>query len=127
MRLSRDSKARPELPQETDFELRDEGQGRFALTGAMTFDTVEDILRASEEPFEEHTQLEIDLSGVTDSDSAGLALLLEWVTWANHSVREISFKDIPEKIQAIAKTTEVEPLLARGERWSGFIEAPEES
>ena len=91
----------------------------------MTFDTAEEILKASEAPFEEHTQLEIDLSGVTDSDSAGLALLLEWITWANHSVREIRFTNIPEKLLAIARTTEVEPLLTRGERWSGFIEAPE--
>jgi phospholipid transport system transporter-binding protein len=113
------------LPQVDDFDLQDLGQGKFTLTGAMNFETAEEILRASETPFEEHTQLEIDLSGVTDSDSAGLALLLEWVTWANHSVREISFKDIPEKIQAIARTTEVEPLLSRGERWSGFIEAPD--
>ena len=98
---------------------------RFALRGEMTFDTAEQILRASEEPFEEHTQLEIDLSEVTDSDSAGLALLLEWVTWANHSVREIRFIGVPERVLAIARTTEVEPLLTRGERWSGFIEAPE--
>ena len=26
---------------------------------------------------------------------------------------------------AIAKTTEVDKLLTRGERWAGFIEAPE--
>jgi len=108
----------------SDFEIKDLGHGRFALSGHMTFETAENILRASEGPFEEHTQLEIDLSGVTASDSAGLALLLEWVTWANHSVREISFKDMPEKVLAIAKTTEVEPLLTRGERWAGFIEAP---
>ena len=125
MRSLSDSRTRPESALVSDFELKDNGQGQFVLTGAMTFYTVEGILRASEDPFEEHTQLEIDLSGVTDSDSAGLALLLEWVTWANHSVREISFKGVPEKIQAIAKTTEVEPLLSRGERWSGFIEAPE--
>jgi hypothetical protein len=53
-------------------------------------------------------------------------LLLEWVTWANHTVREIRFTGMPEKILAIARTTEVEPLLTRGERWSGFIELPEE-
>ena len=110
----------------SEFALQDLGQGRFALTGELTFATAEKILRASEAPFEEHTQLEIDLSGVTDSDSAGLALLLEWVTWANHSVREIRFTEIPEKIYAIARTTEVDNLLSRGERWSGFIEAPEQ-
>ncbi|MBT8101720.1 MAG: STAS domain-containing protein [Gammaproteobacteria bacterium] len=107
------------------FSLEDRGDGCFALSGDMTFDTAERILKESEEPFEAHSQLEIDLSGVTDSDSAGLALLLEWVTWANHTVREIRFSGMPERILAIAKTTEVERLLARGERWAGFIEAPD--
>ncbi|MGB5512029.1 MAG: STAS domain-containing protein [Woeseiaceae bacterium] len=109
----------------SDFELQDLGDGRFALTGEMTFDSAERILKASEKPFEEHTQLEIDLSGVTESDSAGLALLLEWVTWANHTVREIRFVGMPKRVMAIAKTTEVDELLSRGERWAGFIEAPE--
>ena len=61
-----------------------------------------------------------------ETDSAGLALLLEWITWANHTVREIRFIGTPEKIDAIAKTTEVADLLKRGERWAGFIEAPTE-
>ena len=107
------------------FELNDLGEGRFALTGEMTFETAERILVASEEPFEQHTRIEVDLSGVTKADSAGLALLLEWITWANHTVREIRFLSMPERVLAIARTTEVEPLLARGERWSGFIEAPD--
>ena len=109
----------------SSFELEDRGEGRFALRGDMTFDTAERILRASEEPFEEHTQIEVDLSGVKRADSAGLALLLEWITWANHTVREICFVDMPERVLAIAKTTEVDSLLNRGERWAGFIEAPE--
>jgi len=110
----------------SDFELQDLGEGRFTLSGDMSFDTAERILRASEEPFEQHTRIEVDLSGVGIADSAGLALLLEWITWANHTVREIRFTDMPERIIAIAKTTEVDPLLERGERWSGFIEAPDE-
>lgn len=110
----------------SEFTIEDLGDGRFALSGEMTFDTAEQILKASEAPFEEHTQIDVDLSEITASDSAGLALLLEWVTWANHSVREIRFSGMPEKILNIARTTEVEPLLTRGERWSGFIEAPDE-
>ena len=106
------------------FELRDLGNGRFVLDGEMSFDTSERILSASEKLFEPHTRIEVDLSGVTRTDSAGLALLLEWVTWANHTVREIRYTGMPEKIVAIARTTEVDPLLSRGERWAGFIEAP---
>ncbi len=109
----------------SDFKLEDLGEGRFVLSGEMTFDTAERILHASEEPFEEHTRIEVDLSGVEKADSAGLALLLEWITWANHTVREIRFNDMPERVLAIARTTEVENLLKRGERWAGFIEAPE--
>jgi phospholipid transport system transporter-binding protein len=106
------------------FDLKDLGEGRFELSGEMTFETAERILLASEEPFEQHTRIEVDLAGVTKADSAGLALLLEWITWANHTVREIRFLSMPERILAIARTTEVEQLLKRGERWAGFIEAP---
>ena len=106
------------------FELKDLGEGHFALDGEMTFETAERILMASEEPFEQHTRIEVDLAGVTRADSAGLALLLEWITWANHTVREIRFLSMPERVLAIARTTEVEQLLKRGERWAGFIEAP---
>lgn len=106
------------------YELVDRGEGRFALSGTMGFRTADQILRESESLFEEHTRIEVDLAGVTETDSAGLALLLEWITWANHTVREIRFLNTPEKITAIARTTEVEDLLKRGERWAGFIEAP---
>lgn len=109
----------------SSYELTDIGEGRFALAGDMNFDTAERILRKSEGRFEQYTRIEVDLAGVEDADSAGLALLLEWITWANHTVREIRFTSIPDRIIAIARTTEVAPLLYRGERWSGFIEAPE--
>ncbi len=108
-----------------EFEITDQGDGCFSLSGEMTFHTAGQLLRESEPLFEEHTRIEMDLGGVTLTDSAGLALMLEWITWANHTVREIRFINTPEKIDAIAKTTEVDHLLKRGERWAGFIEAPE--
>jgi len=108
----------------SSFSLDDNGSGRFALSGDMTFKTAGRILRTSEDLFEEHTRIEVDLSGVKNADSAGLALLLEWITWANHTVREIRFVGMPDRIDAIAKTTEVDHLLKRGERWAGFIDAP---
>ena len=108
------------------FQIEDKGNGHFLISGAMSFQTAGQILRESEDLFEDHTRIEVDLSGVNHTDSAGLALLLEWITWANHTVREIRFVDTPEKLDAIAKTTEVDHLLKRGERWAGFIEAPTE-
>jgi phospholipid transport system transporter-binding protein len=112
-------------PDMADYDITDLGDGRFALGGDMTFATAGRLLRESERLFEEHTRIEMDLGNVSNTDSAGLALMLEWITWANHTVREIRFSNVPEKIDAIAKTTEVDHLLKRGERWSGFIESPE--
>lgn len=108
----------------SEYAFEDLGDGKFGLAGEMTFATAERILRESEELFAQYTQIEVDLSAVTRADSAGLALLLEWITWANHNVREIRFVGIPERISAIAQTTEVDHLLKRGERWAGFIQAP---
>lgn len=108
----------------SDYELIEHGNGRVSLSGRMTFANAGAILRQSEPLFEKHTRIEVDLSGVTHSDSAGLALLLEWITWANHTVREIRFTGIPEKVRQIARTTEVDDLLRKGERWAGFIQAP---
>lgn len=108
----------------SEFELIDLGDGKFSLNGSVTFASAGQILHESELLFDEHTLIEVGLSGITETDSAGLALLLEWITWANHTVREIRFTDMPAKIEAIAKVTEVDHLLKRGERWAGFIEAP---
>lgn len=105
-----------------EFELQDLGDGHFSLSGEMTFHTSADILKQSLELFEDHTMIEVDLSGVTKTDSAGLSLLLEWTTWANHTVREIHFREIPEKLTNIARTSDVEDLLTVGERWVGFID-----
>lgn len=101
--------------------LEDKGDGKYAVIGDLTFDTVAEVLDRSREMFSDHTQLEVDLSNVVDSDSAGLALLLEWVNWAKHDVREIKFTNTPPQITAIAEISEVEPLLYAGERWTGSV------
>ncbi len=97
----------------SDFELSDLGNGRFALCGDLSFDTVEGILRASEKMFDGQSNIEVDLSGVEKTDSAGLALLLEWIAWSANSGKDIRFAEMPAKILAIAQTTEVDDFLKR--------------
>lgn len=103
-------------------QIIDKGHGRFQIEGDMSFSTAALLLDSSESLFEDYTEIEVDLSQVARTDSAGLALMLEWINWANHSVREIRFENIPAKIRNIARATEVEDLLHIGERWTGFIE-----
>lgn len=103
------------------YQLEDLGEGRFALSGSLSFKTVGQVLKESMDVFENHTQLEVDLAGVEQADSAGLALLLEWVNWAKYSVREIRFLNLPEQVLAMAKISEVDNFLSSGERWTGRI------
>ena len=97
----------------SDFALQDLGDGRFSLVGQVSFHTAESILRESAKLFAEHESIRVDLSGVERTDSAGLALLLEWISQASRSGRQISFDEIPVKIQAIAETAEIDELLVR--------------
>ena len=69
-------------PPMSDFELVDEGDGRFAVRGDMSFATANSLLRRSDKLFARHQSLAIDLSAVTKADSAGLALIIEWKSQA---------------------------------------------
>ena len=97
------------------------GEGRFAISGDLTFGTVAQLLDSGQKQFSEHSRIIVDLSEVTNADSAGLALLMEWVGWANHSVREIRYENVPERLVSIASISEVEGMLTAGERWTGFL------
>ena len=97
----------------SDFLLEDLGEGRFSLGGQVSFQTAETILRESAKLFAAHERIRINLSAVERTDSAGLALLLEWISQAAKSGKQIAFDEIPEKIHAIAVTAEIDELLMR--------------
>ncbi len=99
-----------------DFKLEALGGGRFRISGDMTFATVTSILETSKELFGELPLIKLDLSGVVRGDSAGLALLLEWINWSTAYGREIRYFGIPAQVLAIARISEVEDLLSAGER-----------
>jgi phospholipid transport system transporter-binding protein len=97
----------------SELGLSDLGEGRFELSGDVSFHTAEDILRSSEKLFAGLDNIEINLSDVKQTDSAGLALLLEWISRAAAASTEIRFANIPEKIYAIAVTADINELLER--------------
>lgn len=95
----------------SDFSINDLGDGRFELVGAMSFETADKILRASERLFRGHSKLSVDFAGVDDADSAGLALLIEWKSQARREGGEVHYSSLPQSILAIARTAEVDHLL----------------
>jgi len=87
-------------------------QGRYTVAGELTFATVPETLRASQKQFGAQAPSEIDLSGVTATDSAGLALLIEWFRWVNRDGKSLRFTAVPAQISALAKIGDVDQLLS---------------
>lgn len=111
MPLSIGSSAKPVQRRMSEFDLQDQGEGRFSLSGDMSFETANQILKSSEPLFRQHVTLEVDLSGVGKADSAGLALILEWKAQAGQRGAAIQFVEVPKSLLAIAKTSEVSDLI----------------
>jgi phospholipid transport system transporter-binding protein len=103
---------------DVDVEFQPQGDGRFRIEGELGFATAGAALARSRRLFRDHAVIDLDLSGVRRADSAGLALLLEWVNWARNNAREIQFHHIPAQLMSIAQISEVDDMLHRAERWS---------
>jgi phospholipid transport system transporter-binding protein len=59
-------------------------------------------------------ELEVDCGGITAADSAGLAVLLEWLGAARRAGRRLRYSHLPEGLLALSRISEVEELLERG-------------
>lgn len=87
------------------------GEGRFLVTGVLDAATVGAVLKRSALLFADFPTLQIDLAGVKESDSSGLALLIEWLRLAKQKRQQIRFQNMPHQIDALARISEVEELF----------------
>jgi phospholipid transport system transporter-binding protein len=85
--------------------------GRFRVSGPMTFATVTGLLRQSADRFAQGERAEVDLAEVEESDSAGLALLIEWKKIARRQGGSVRFTNMPPQLTALARISEVDELL----------------
>ncbi|MGH8551336.1 MAG: STAS domain-containing protein [Methylococcales bacterium] len=86
--------------------------GGFSIDGEMSFATVNRLLaQSSALSFDGYPVLNIDLGRVHRADSAGLALLVEWMDRAKRGNTEICFLNMPEQMRDIARMTELDTLL----------------
>ena len=92
-------------------EIVSSGKGRIRLNGVLGFDTVAGALQRSEELFDDHPRIEIDLGGVENTDSAGLALLVEWAAWARREGRKLVLNNVPSQALALARISEIDRIL----------------
>jgi phospholipid transport system transporter-binding protein len=90
------------------------GPGGFALRGSLTIGQVgpwRDRGRAALASAV-GDELCVDLAGLTRVDSAGLALLVDWLAWARGARRQLVFAATPPALQALARLSGLEELLA---------------
>ena len=92
------------------FESGDDGG--FVLHCDLTFATVNEVLSESLPLFSGQTSICIDLKDVGESDSAGLALLIEWVSWARENNCDLRFENIPQQLRTMAEISEVSGLIS---------------
>lgn len=89
-----------------------QGDGVFAVSGMLTFDTVPDVFDQSLAWLQKaNGSLTVDLKEVERADSAGLALLVEWLRRARARGADVKFANVPEQMQSLARVNGLNQAL----------------
>jgi len=96
--------------------ITQQADGLFQIKGELNANTVPGLWRAASELVKGASQdLVFDLQAVTRSDSAGLALLIEWMRQAQEKNLQIQFRNLPAQMWAIAKVSDLENVIPLAE------------
>lgn len=109
----------PEAARTTDageFRLTTAAPGSLRAQGPLTFASARRACELGVQTLMQTAgaKLEIDCHGITLSDSAGLAVLLEWLGVARRAGRSLRYTKLPEGLAALAHISDVQELLERG-------------
>jgi phospholipid transport system transporter-binding protein len=95
------------------FRLVASGGGRLTAAGPLTFATARRARELGAQVLAGAAggALEIDCAAITACDSAGLAVLLDWLGAARRAGRTLRYTRLPPGLAALARISEVEALL----------------
>jgi phospholipid transport system transporter-binding protein len=96
-------------PADARFEPASDGIAR--LQGELTLRSVGHLLAAGRDAILAGRAEAIDLAGVTGADSAGLALLIEWLSLARQAGRTLSYRNVPTQVEQLARLSDVQDLV----------------
>jgi phospholipid transport system transporter-binding protein len=102
-----------EARQKSSVAVSEQGAGRIVVTGELTFATARDARQLGLAVLDGSgaQSFVIDCAGVTRADSAGLAVLLDWLAWGRRKSRAVNLENLPDSLIAIARISEVDGLL----------------
>jgi phospholipid transport system transporter-binding protein len=83
---------------------------RLLLEGELTVDTVPGIL-AGTSPQDRAAVEVVDLAGVTEADSAAVALAIAWLREARDAGRTLRFENLPPAMTKLARLYAVVDLI----------------
>ena len=92
----------------------DNGAGNWLLQGELDFESVPSMLQHAGARMLGNDRLEVDLRDVTRADSAGLALLVEWLRESESAGNDIVFVNVPDQLLSIARVCGLEDILSFG-------------
>ena len=96
------------------FSIQRVADGRLEASGVLGYVTAGRALPAGLALIPKGSTCTIDLSRVTEADSAGLAVLVEWLATAKSRGTVIRYECIPAQILAVARISDLESLLTDG-------------
>ena len=100
-----------------DFAFESAGEGRFTMRGELSFNTVPRISVSVGDQLWKTDSVVLDLDGITRTDSAGLALLIEWIRSARQKNRKIVFHNMPEQMMVMARVVGLDRILPTDETY----------
>jgi phospholipid transport system transporter-binding protein len=80
-----------------------EGPGHYIVDGDLTFSAMDKKTVSSFAFLAATKQVTMDLGGVGNADSAGLALMIEWIKVTRSKRVQLRFRNIPEQLLNLAK------------------------
>lgn len=88
---------------------------RLRAQGALTFRTARNALQVGAEAIAAAgASLVIDCAALHACDSAGVAVLIEWLRRARGLHKQLHYEQLPEELRSLARISDLEPLLTRG-------------
>lgn len=85
------------------FNIVSEEAGRLVVDGDLTFSSMDKKTTRSFSFLANAKQITLDLGKVGNADSAGLALMVEWIKQARSKRVQLRFVNIPGQILNLAK------------------------
>lgn len=95
-----------------DAQLVENDDGSWLLQGELGFTQVPAVLQHAGVNMLGKKQLTVDLKGVSRADSAGLAMLVEWLRESEAAGNTIKFVNVPAQLLSIARVCGLDDILS---------------